>query len=176
MPRVGCPSHTLPGLPLPSRQLRVGDDRVWQRGKTYIVILGEAEEAADLGGALGAKTLGVHDVGQAGDVVVALLDDAEGEDRHVVADDAAVDGLALALAGAAGSVAGVAVGKQKPDTAWVHDTLLHGKALLVIATGDAEDVALELVADRVTGDLSTHLEKKRHMLATCPPLQFFILS
>lgn len=159
-------SHTLPGLPLLPPQLRVGDDRVWQRGKTYIVILGEAEEPANLGGALGAEALGVDDVGEAGDLVVTLLDDGEGEDGHVGADDAAVDRLALTLAGAAGAVAGVAVGEQEPDTAGVHDTLLHGEALLVVAAGDAEDVALELVADGVSGDLGAHLfpPKVSHLL------------
>lgn len=139
-------------------QPRVGDDRVWQRGKTYIVILGEAEEPADLGGALGAEALGVDDVGEAGDLVVALLDDGEGDDGHVVADDAAVDRLSLALAGAAGAVAGVAVGEEEADTVGVEDTLLHGETLLVVSSGDAEDVALELVADGVTRDLSAHLD------------------
>lgn len=130
------------------------------QGETYIVILGEAEELADLGGALGAETLGVDDVGQAGDVVVALLDNSEGQDGQVHADDAATDGLALALAGAAGAVAGVAVGEQQADTAGVQDTLLHGETLLVVATGDAEDVALELIADGVARDLSAHLHAK----------------
>ena len=100
----------------------------------------------------------MDDVGETGDLLVTLLDDGEGDDGHVVADDAAVDRLALALTGAAGAVAGVAVGEQQPDTAGVHDTLLHGETLLVVASGDAEDVALELVADGVTRDLSAHLQ------------------
>lgn len=98
----------------------------------------------------------MHDVGQAGDIGVALLDDGEGEDRQVHGDDAAADRLALALTRAAGAVARVAVGEQEPDTGRVHDTLLHGEALLVVSTGDAEDVALELIADGVTGDFLTH--------------------
>lgn len=121
-----------------------------------IVILGEAEELADLGGALGAEALGVDDVGEAGDVGLALLDDGEGEDGEVHADDAATDGLALALTGAAGAVAGVSLGEKEADTGRVHNTLLHRETLLVVASGDAEDVALELVADGVTGDLSAH--------------------
>jgi len=40
-----------------------------------IVFLGEAKELADLGCALGTETLGVDNVGQAGDISVALLDD-----------------------------------------------------------------------------------------------------
>lgn len=99
----------------------------------------------------------MDDVGQAGDVVVALLDDGEGENGKVHADDAAADRLSLALTGAAGAVARVAFGKEESDTGRVHDTLLHRETLLVVAAGDAEDVALELIANVVTGNFSAHL-------------------
>jgi hypothetical protein len=158
---VSLSSHTLPGLRgiAPQQRGRAGDDEVAVRGPqehTYIVILGEAEELADLGGALGAQALGVDNIGQAGDVLLALLDDGEGEDGEVLADDAATDGLALALAGAAGAVARVAVGQEQTGTAGEHDTLLHGETLLVVASGDAEDVALELIAKGVGRDLGAH--------------------
>lgn len=99
----------------------------------------------------------MDDVGQAGDIVVTLLDNGEGKDGKVHADDAATDRLSLALTSAAGAVAGVAVGEEKTDTAGVQDTLLHGETLLVVSSGDAEDVALELVTDRVTRNLGAHL-------------------
>lgn len=38
----------------------------------------------------------------------------------------------------------------------MHDALLHGKALLVIATCDAEYIACELVTKRVARDFSAH--------------------
>ncbi|KAI6769733.1 hypothetical protein HG530_004362 [Fusarium avenaceum] len=130
------------------------------KGKTYIVILGEAEELADLGGALGTEALGVDDVGEAGDLSIALLDNSEGKDGKVHADDATTDGLSLALTGASGAVARVALGEEKADTGRVHDALLHGETLLVVSTSDAEDVALELIADGVTRNLSAHLSDK----------------
>jgi hypothetical protein len=133
---------------------RTGEEEI--RGDTYIVFLGEAKELANLGGALGAQALGVHDVGDAGDVVVALLDDREREDGQVHGDDAAADGFALALTGAAGSVAGVAVGEQQADSSGMHDSLLHGETLLVVAAGDLEDVALELLANAVARNLCAH--------------------
>jgi len=98
----------------------------------------------------------VDGVGEAGQLGVALLDDGESEDSKVGGDDAATDGLALALTSAAGAVAGVAVGEEQAHTGRVHDTLLHGEALLVVAAGDLEDVALELVANGVAGDFLTH--------------------
>lgn len=153
-------SQTLPRLHNPPPQTGVGDDKegpAGDRDLTYVVILAEAEEPLDLGRALGAETLGVNDVGQAGDLALALLDDAEGDDGEVGGDDAAADGLAAALTRAASAVARVALGEEEADTVGVHDTLLHGETLLVVATGDAEDVALPLVAERVGGDLSAHL-------------------
>lgn len=89
----------------------------------------------------------MDDIGEAGDILLALLDDGQSEDGQVHADDAATDGLALALAGAAGSVAGVAVGEQETDTGRLHDTLLHRETLLVVASGDSKDVSLPLVPE-----------------------------
>jgi hypothetical protein len=48
----------------------------------------------------------------------------------------------------------VALGQQEADTGGKEDTLLHGETLLVVTSGDAEDVTLELVTERVDSDLS----------------------
>lgn len=127
-------------------------------GSTHIVLLAETEEPPDLCSTLGAETLGLDGVliGEAGDLVLSLLDDGEREDGQVVGDDAATDGLSLALAGAARSVAGVTVGEEEANTGWVHDTLLHGEALLVVSTGDLDDVALPLVTEGVGLDFLSH--------------------
>lgn len=83
-------------------------------------MLGETEKAADLGGTLGTEALGLNGVGEAGNVFVTLLDDGESEDSQVLGDDAATDGLALALTGAAGTVAGVAFGEEELDSGREH--------------------------------------------------------
>jgi hypothetical protein len=70
-----------------------------------IILLAQVEEATDLGRTLGAETLGQDVVGQAGDIVITLLDDNDREDGDVGADDASTDGLALALTRAASTVA-----------------------------------------------------------------------
>ena len=95
-------------------------------------------------------------VGQARKVVLALLDDGESEDREVASDNAAANGLPLAFAGSSWSVAGVAVGEQQSNTRGMHHTLLHREALLVVAAGDSEDVALELIAQAVARDFGAH--------------------
>ncbi len=123
---------------------------------TDIVLLLQAEEAADLGRALRSQALRMDRVGQARDLPVAELDDAEREDGEVRADDAAADALPLALAGAPRAVARVAGGEQQAHARRVHDALLHREALLVVAARDAQHVALELVAEAVRGDLLAH--------------------
>jgi len=43
--------------------------------------------------------------------------------------------------------------EEEADTVVDRDTLLHGEALLVVATSNAEDVALEVITKGVTGNL-----------------------
>jgi hypothetical protein len=119
----------------------------------HIILLLEVEEFADLGGTLGAEAFGENGVGEAGDLLLALLDDDEGEDGNIRADDAPSNGLALALARATGAVARVAVCEQESDTVREEDALLRWETLLVVPSCNAEDVALPFVADRVAGDL-----------------------
>ncbi len=107
---------------------RVGDDECCS--PTYIVILAEAEEAADLGSTLGTEALGVDDVGKTGEFAVALLDDGEGKDSQVHADDATTDGLSLALTGTAGSVAGVAFGSRSRTRVGCRTPCFMGKPCL----------------------------------------------
>lgn len=62
-------------------------------------------------------------VGEAGDLSLALLDDGESEDRQIGANDGTTNGLALALTGSAGAVAGVSVVEEKADTGRMKDAL-----------------------------------------------------
>ena len=98
----------------------------------------------------------MHDVGDTWDVGISLLDDGESEDGEIHGDDATTNRLALAFTSAAWTVARVSIREQKADTGWVHNTLLHRETLLVVASGDLEDIALELIADRVSWNLLAH--------------------
>lgn len=110
-----------------------------------IIVLGQGEEAADLGGTLGAEALGDDGVGQTGEIVLTLLDDGQSEDGEVQTGDGwkkrgsmlwvrlvevrlltrgthtTTDGLALALTGAARAVAAVAVGEEQTGTGGEED-------------------------------------------------------
>lgn len=123
---------------------------------THIIILGQSEHPPDLSGPLGSQPLGVNGIRHTGQFLLALLDDAQGQNTEVHADNATPDTLPLALSRPPRPVAAVPVGEQQPNTCWVHNSLLHGKTLLVVAAGDAEDVSLELVADAVAGDFLAH--------------------
>jgi len=98
----------------------------------------------------------VNDIGDARNVGITLLDDAESQDGEVHADDAATHALPLALTRTAGTVAGMTLAEEKAHTGWVHNTLLHREALLVVSTGDAEDVALPFIADAVARNFLAH--------------------
>jgi len=121
-----------------------------------IIILGEAKELADLCSTLGTEALGGNGVGDTGDFGISLLDDAKGENGKIHSDNAATNGFTLAFTGTAGSVTGVTFREEETDTGWVHDSLLHWETLLIVATSDLEDVALELITDRITGDFLAH--------------------
>lgn len=129
---------------------------LWYEEQTHIVFLAETEEAADLGGTLRAQTLGVDSVRQAGNVVVTLLHDGQSQDSQVHGDNAAANTLPLTLTSLARTVAAVAGAEEQAHTGGVHDTLLHRETLLVVATSDLEDVALELIANTVAWDFLAH--------------------
>ena len=118
----------------------------------HVILLLEVEEFADLGRTLGAEAFGEDGVGEAGNLLLALLNHDEGEDGNVGTNDAPANRLALALASATGPVAGVPVREQESDTMREEDTLLHWETLFIISPCDAEDVALEFITDRVSRD------------------------
>lgn len=123
-----------------------------------IVLLGQVVHLADVVGALGAEAawaLALR-VREAGDIDVTLLDNDQVQHRQVGADDATTHALALALTGPARAVVRRTLGQEKTHTVVDEDTLHHWEALLVIATGDAEDVAVELLAEEVTVNLLRH--------------------
>lgn len=65
------------------------------------------------------------------------------QDTQVCINDAAADRLAFSLAGSPGAVAGMALAEQQADTAVSQDTLLHGEALLVVATAYPDNITLQ---------------------------------
>jgi hypothetical protein len=62
-----------------------------------IILLAQVEELPDLGGSLGAETLGEDGVGKAGNVVLTLLNDDNGENGNVGSDDASTNGLSASV-------------------------------------------------------------------------------
>ena len=83
-------------------------------------MLAQTKESSDLGGTLGTESLGIDNISQARDFTFTLLDDGKGQDRKILSNNAATDGLALALTGSSRSVAGVAVGEEEFDTGREH--------------------------------------------------------
>mmetsp|Transcript_101933 Transcript_101933/g.181082 ORF Transcript_101933/g.181082 Transcript_101933/m.181082 type:complete len:202 (+) Transcript_101933:156-761(+) len=116
----------------------------------HVILLLKAKELPDVGSTLGTKAARLVVVSEAWDLLCTFLHQDEVEHCKVWAHNAASHRLALAAARPALSVARHALLEEEPDTVVAEDALLHGEALLVIATSDAEDVALELVSKRIT--------------------------
>merc|ERR1719308_545783 len=125
-------------------------------GTPDVVLLAQVEQLAEVRGPLRSQPPGHGVSGESGDLGLAGLDDGHRHDGKVGVDDAAADGLALPLTGAALAVVGVTLLEEKADTALGEDALLHGETLLVVATGDAEHVALPLVTEAVGGHFHAH--------------------
>lgn len=121
-----------------------------------VILLGQTEELSDVVGSLRTQSLWGGDIGQTLNVGLTLLDNGKGNDGQVLVDDTASDGLSLSLTVSSWSVTRVAGRQQQSNSGWVQHTLLHWETLLVVTTSDLEDVALELVADKVTLNFLTH--------------------
>jgi hypothetical protein len=90
------------------------------------------------------------------DGLLAVLDDGESDDTEVLANDAATDALALALALSSGTIALVSLLHQDADAAGLHYALAHREAFLIVASSYLEDVACELLAEKFAGELVAH--------------------
>jgi hypothetical protein len=143
-----------------------------------IVLLCQIEKLANLARSLGAEAFGLSDVGNSGDLFIALFDNDNGKDSEIGTNDAASDGFAFSFSGTSGSVARVAFGEEETNTGGMEDTLkfesvvahkrknlsaglyiLHGEALFVVPASDFEDVAFEFVSNGVSSDFLANLHR-----------------
>jgi len=71
---------------------------------SYIILLAEVKQSEDLGGSLGAQSDGSVLVGQTLNLLIALLNDDQVEDREISANNAAANGFSLALSSLAWAI------------------------------------------------------------------------
>jgi len=121
-----------------------------------IIILGQSEKFSDSGGSLGSESLGELGISETSNGLFTDLDDSEGNDGKIRTDDATSDGLSLSFTSSSGSVALVASLHEESDSTLDKDTLLHGETILIVTSGNFEDVSLEFVTKNVTFDFLTH--------------------
>merc|ERR1711907_5303 len=123
------------------------DDKV-----SDIVFLFEVEQLSDFVGSFWSQWSINNGVGQTGNIVVTLSDDAGGQNSQIVVDDATSDGFSLSFTGSFASVAGSAFLHEKSNSVSDEDTLFHGETLFVFASGDPQNVSFEFVAEWVGWD------------------------
>merc|ERR1719215_1415524 len=122
----------------------------------HVILLLEREQLADVRGALRTQAARPVVICEARNLLGALLRKHQAESCKVRADHAPSHGLALAAALAALAVARHALLEEQPNTVIAEDALLHGEALLVVASANAEDVALELIAQGIARNFGGH--------------------
>lgn len=123
---------------------------------THIILLAQAKEFPDFCRSLWSQSLRVYSVGQPRDLLISLLHNTERQNTQVHPHNAAPNTLSPPLASPSRSVTRVAGAEQQSNTGRMHDALLHRKTLLVVTSGDFENVAFELWTDGVTRDFLTH--------------------
>jgi hypothetical protein len=112
---------------------------------TDVSTLVQVEQSSDLGGTLGSKTTRSGDVSHIGDLDITLLDDDQVAHSDVRGDDASAHRLSLAHTVTTRAEARKTISEQKTDTSGAKDTLLHGETLLVVSTGDTEDLSIHII-------------------------------
>jgi len=121
-----------------------------------IVLLLKLEELANLGGTLGSETQRINGVGQSREGRISLLDNNDVQDGQVICDNAATNGSSSAMSRSLGTEAVGVFVKQQSNTLVLHNTLLHREALLVVTTGDLEDVTLVLLTKGIARNLRSN--------------------
>merc|ERR1719394_590105 len=121
-----------------------------------IVVLLKVKQLADLGGTLRSQTTGNGGVSKSGDFVISLLLNDNRNDGQVSIDNATTDRLAFTLTSTALTIARVSLGQEKTDSSLGEDTLFHGKTLLVVSTGNTENVTSPFIAKGGSIDLLAH--------------------
>lgn len=138
---------------------------------THVVVLGQVEKLTNVGRTLRSQPTRDGSIGEPLNWRVTILNDEQVEDGNLMRNNAASNALALALtaAHAVASAARSVLGHEETDAVRGKHSLLHGEALLVLATHDAENVASVLLTEIITVDL----HGEAHIVKVLKPLLIF---
>merc|ERR1719453_2755277 len=131
----------------------------------HVVLLGQVEHLADVRSALRTEAPGLVVIRKPRDLLLAFLRHDELHDSEIRRRDATPNALALALTLAAGAISLHTLAEEKTHAVVRQHTLHHREALLVVPARNLEDVALELVSQRVSRNLGGHalLEEREEL-------------
>jgi len=121
-----------------------------------IILRTEGERLPDLSSSLRAESARLLLISQTGNFAGALLKHPKGKDTEIGTGDAAPDRFALAFSSSLWAVTLNPLLEEDSDSAVDKDSLLHRKALLVVATCDSECVAVKLVSQNLSLDIRAH--------------------
>ncbi|MCM8651532.1 hypothetical protein MZO44_15720, partial [Lactiplantibacillus sp. E932] len=106
-----------------------------------IILFGQVEELTDPASSFGSQAARDSAISQPRNVLLTLPDNDQVENAEVGINDAAADRLAFTLTSTARAVTGVTLAEEETHTSLGQHTLLHGEALFVIASTDADNIS-----------------------------------
>lgn len=77
-------------------------------------------------------------------IPLTFPDNHKGQDREITVNNAAMNTFPPTLSCAAWAITAMTFAQEQTNTPICQNTLLHGKALLIIATCDTEYITLEM--------------------------------
>lgn len=106
----------------------------------HVIFLREVEQLPNFGCSLRAEAARNGLIGESLDLGLTLPANDQGQHGEVGVNDASANGLPLAFTGTTGAIATVAFRQKQADATVGENALFHGETLLVVPTGDTEDV------------------------------------
>jgi hypothetical protein len=113
-------------------------------------------ELSDVVSSFGTKSSWDGSISDTRDLFFSLLNDGYWQIFNVRTDNTSSYRFSLSFSGSFGSVASSSWSEEEFKSGVGEDTLLHGKSVTVITTGDFENVSLEFVSQWIGFNLLAH--------------------
>jgi len=152
---IGDESLDFGGLPV-GLSVLFNLSAVEENESSWIIFLLKIEQFSNSGGSLGSESSWFLVIGQTCNWLFASLDDGEGKNREIRTDNASSDGLSLSFTSSSGSIAAVSLTHENSGSSLDKNTLLHGETVLVVSTGDLEDISLVFIAKVISWHFGSH--------------------
>lgn len=121
-----------------------------------IEFLVKVEVLDDSVSSLLSKSVGEFNIGESSNFLISLGNNSEHDNGKVGSGDATSHGFSLTFTSSSGSESCSALSEKDSGSTVDQDTLFHWETLLVISSGDSEDVTFEVFSHEFSIDFLAH--------------------